>query len=206
MWKYMDGIKDGKTWIKHDTKIVDIREAILGDFAISTAANMKFVVGTDSQVMGKKTTYTTVIVRGNYSDNWDKKAINPFTGEKTGWWDASYGYRVYFKNTRKLTPHWHVDGSYTDKQRLIDEAYESISVAQWLNPVLESIGYDIVDGIKVPKHEVYCVHADINNKKFEFSNSVMGEVNGAIRGHGFLPAFKPIAWVAYAVADHRTRY
>jgi len=170
--------KDASIWRWHrmdlyNTGIESLPEEIFKDVAVTEKGReIRIIVGTDSQAYQYYTKFVTAVAL----------------------WRVGAGGRVYYKIYKKH----YIDGKRLDNRtRLIEEAYDSIKVAMWLNPELNKIGLGI--------HEIETLHADLNRDKKYLSNSVVAGVLGTISAHGFVGIVKPEGWVASRVANRRTK-
>ena len=79
-----------------------------------------------------------------------------------------------------------------ERDRLWNETYKMVEVAQWLETVIEPLGYLVEE-----------LHADLNPSPEHMSNCVVGMCLGYIRAMGFTGKIKPECWAA-AAADSKT--
>jgi len=147
--------------------IEDLEQTILTDVTEVSTDDLEFIVGADSQWNKGRITYTVVIVmlmKGKGAKGYYKKQI------------TSKGHSVSMQ------------------QRLFTETYQAVEVAMWLNPILESIGYEVKE-----------VHTDLNPSPEYLSYQVVQQCLGYIKGMGFEGKLKPDSWAANSVADYRTK-
>ena len=147
--------------------INDLEETLLTDISEAPTDELEFIVGADSQWSKGKVTYTVVIVM----------LLN------------GKGARGYYK--KQITDRNH---HVSMRQRLFTETYQAVEVAMWLNPILESIGYEVKE-----------VHTDLNPSPNYPSYEMVQQCLGYIKGMGFEGKLKPDAWAANTVADYRTK-
>jgi len=173
-----DMIKDAPQWRwrrmdVHNTGVANLPEEMFKDIAATSKdREIRIIVGSDSQVHKYSTVFVTAIAL----------------------WRVGAGGRVYYKTYKKRHP----EGKRPDNRtRLIEEAYDSIKVAMWLNPELNKVGLGV--------HEIETLHADLNRDKKYLSNSVVAGVLGTIKAYGFEGMIKPEGWVASRVANRRTK-
>lgn len=169
---------DSPSWVwkrmdLHNTVVENLPEEMFKDIAATeTGREIRIIVGSDSQTHKYSTRFVTAVAL----------------------WRVGAGGRVYYKVYKKR----HKDGKRMDNRaRLIEEAYDSIKVAMWLNPELNKVGLGV--------HEIETLHADLNRDKKYLSNSVVAGVLGTIKAHGFEGIIKPEGWVASRVANRRTK-
>ena len=170
--------KDAPLWRwkrldKHNTGVANLPEEMFKDVAATEEGReIQIIVGTDSQVHKYSTIFVTAVAL----------------------WRVGAGGRVYYKTYKKRHP----NGNKPEvKARLIEEAYDSIKVALWLNPELSKVGVGI--------HRIETLHADLNRDKKWLSNTVVAGVLGTIKAYGFEGIIKPEGWVAARVANRRTK-
>lgn len=120
------------------------------------------IIGTDSQRYDKREDFVTVIVVRTIMK----------------------GARVFY--TREKDPKY-----YSLRDKLIKEAWLSVSTAYELSPILPRTC------------QIAALHADVNTdiKKGQ-SALYINEIIGMIQGNGFQVITKPYGWAANCVADH----
>jgi len=144
-------------------RIYDLEQTLLTDIAsIRNDYNLSFYIGGDSMKRYDTTTYTIV-----------------FVILKEG-----RGGRGFYKNIKVKEPH------VSKQQRLLKETYDAVEAALFINPILESIGYNIKE-----------IHTDLNPDPIHASNEMIKQCIGYIQGMGFVGKTKPDSWVSYEVAD-----
>lgn len=148
-------------------KIDDLEQTLLTDISEAPTTELEFIVGADSQWAKGRVTYTVVVVM----------LLN------------GKGARGYYK--RQITDRNHYVSM---QQRLFTETYQAVEVAMWLNPILETLGYNVKE-----------VHTDLNPSPNYPSYEVVQQCLGYIKGMGFEGKLKPESWAANSVADYRTK-
>ncbi|MBT4208818.1 hypothetical protein HOE22_10855 [Candidatus Woesearchaeota archaeon] len=144
-------------------QVTDIETTLLTDIAsIQDEHNLSFYIGGDSMKRCDTTTYTVVLVM-------------LMEGK---------GGRGYYKNIKIK------DVNISMQQRLFKETYEAVETALFINPILESIGYNIKE-----------IHTDINPKSKYASSEMVKQVIGYCMGMGFEGVLKPNSWAAMECAD-----
>lgn len=147
----------------------DLEKQILIDIAEEKAkgwGDLKFIVGSDSQDFGKEIVYVVVLIM----------------------WRKGHGARGYYNKYIEKTP-W-----IKMRQRLITETYKAVGIAMWINPVLESVGYQVDE-----------IHPDLNTNPIHKSYEALKEAIGYITGQGFKAVPKPDSWAGSIVADVKTK-
>ena len=155
-------------WKRFDNQVIDnLEETILTDIANVSTDDLSFIIGADSQWAKGKVTYTVAIImlmNGKGGRGYHKTIVTP--GRK----------------------------SVSIKQRLFTETYQAVETAIWLNPILETIGYEVDE-----------IHADLNpNPKYPSAQMVQTCI-GYIKGMGFEGKVKPDSWAASCSADKFTK-
>ena len=151
-------------WQRFTHQMVDdLETTILTDIANAPTNNLTFYVGADSQYKKGKIAYITAIVV-------------LFDGK---------GGRGYYKRTIDRNAKY-----VSRKQRLFQETYDAVDVALWLNPILESVGYEVKE-----------IHTDLNPNPIHASHDMIKQCIGYITGMGFVGKTKPDSFVAYEIAD-----
>ena len=144
-------------------QVTDIETTLLTDIAsIRDEHNLSFYIGGDSMKRYDTTTYTIALVMLM----------------------EGRGGRGYYKNIKVVDKH------ISRQQRLFKETYGAVEAALFINPILESIGYNIKE-----------IHTDLNPDPKYGSNSMIKQCIGYITGMGFVGKTKPDSWVAYEVSD-----
>lgn len=144
-------------------RVEDLETTLLTDISnIQDDYNLSFYIGGDSMRRYDTTTYTIVFVMLM----------------------EGRGGRGYYKNIKVKESH------ITRRQRLFRETYDAVDAALFINPILESIGYNIKE-----------IHTDLNPNPIHASNDMIKQCIGYITGMGFEGKIKPDSWVSYEVAD-----
>lgn len=148
-------------------QITDLETTLLADIAsIRDEYNLSFYIGGDSMKRYDTTTYTIVLVM-------------LMEGK---------GGRGYYKNIK-------VKDKYVSRQqRLFRETYDAVDSALFINPILESIGYNIKE-----------IHTDLNPDPKYASNDMIKECIGYITGMGFNGIVKPNSWASMECADRMSK-
>lgn len=155
-----------KVWYRFDRiKIDDLQQTLLLDIASAPSPNLTFYIGGDSQFHKGRVTYTTALIM--------------LLGGKGG-----RGYYHTHKERSKVTIH----------QRLFRETFEAVETAVWINPFLETLGFEIKE-----------IHTDLNPSSDHKSNAMVQTCLGYISGMGFEGVIKPYSWASSTVADYRTK-
>lgn len=153
-------------WYRFDrVKIDDLKQTLLLDIASAPSKNLTFYIGGDSQFHKGKVTYTTALIM--------------LLGGKGG-----RGYYHTHKERNKVTI----------QQRLFTETYEAVAAAMWINPYLETLGFNIKE-----------IHTDLNPSPNHKSHAMVQTCLGYITGMGFEGVIKPNSWASSTVADYRTK-
>ena len=98
------------------------------------------------------------------------------------------GLGYYLSEKEKLV------GKLDNRTRLWNETAKAVDKAQWLNELLREFDLRVSE-----------VHADLNNDKKHFSNTVVQMCLGFICSMGFNGKIKPEAWAASSVANSKTK-
>lgn len=150
--------------------VVDLESRLLLDIAenkdIYGRQSLKFIVGGDSQFHKSFVTYTHVFV-----------CIREGKG--------GFG---YFRNINDTNI------KISRQQRLFKETYDSVDVAMWLNPMLETLGFQVDQ-----------IHCDINSNPKYLSYDMITQVIGYVQAMGFEGVAKPHAWAAMEIADRYSK-
>jgi predicted RNase H-related nuclease YkuK (DUF458 family) len=144
-------------------QIADIEQTILTDIANAPTKTLTFFIGSDSQFKKGKIKFITAIVM---------------------LFDGHGGRGYYLTQTEKLNYEISI------RQKIIQETSMSLEAAVWLNPLLETLGYEISE-----------IHADVNKDPMHKSNVMMKDVMGWIEAMGYTAKAKPESWVAMECAD-----
>nr|MBC8421832.1 hypothetical protein [Pelagibacteraceae bacterium] len=148
-------------------QVTDIETTLLTDIAsIRDEHNLSFYIGGDSMKRYDTTTYTIALVM-------------LMEGK---------GGRGYYKNIKV------VDKNISIQQRLFKETYGAVEAALFINPILESIGYNIKE-----------IHLDINSDPNFGSYEMIKQCLGYCMGMGFEGVLKPDSWVAMECADRMSK-
>jgi len=155
-------------WHRFNNEEINVlQETILTDISNAPTGDLEFIVGADSQWSKGRVTYTVAV-------------IMLMNGK---------GGRGYYK--KQITDRNHYVSL---QQRLFTETYQAVEVAVWLNPILESIGYEVKE-----------IHADLNPNPMYKSSEVVQSCLGYIKGMGFNGKIKPHSWAASTVSDYKTK-
>ncbi len=142
-----------------------LEQTLLSDISNSSETNLKFYIGCDSQFRRGKVVYGVVLVV-----------------LREGKGGSGYYQRI------------HKRGRITTQQRLFQETYYAVKLATRINPLLESIGYNIKE-----------IHTDLNPNPDYPSYQMIQQCLGFIKGMGFEGKVKPDSWAASSVADIKTK-
>jgi len=134
--------------------VPDIEQTILTDIVNAPTKKLTFFIGSDSQFKKGKIKFITAVVM-------------LFDG---------HGGRGYY-----LTQSEKINYKISIRQKIIKETSMSLDTAVWLNPLLESVGYNISE-----------IHADVNKDPKHKSNVMMSEVLGWIEAMGYTAKAKPV--------------
>ena len=161
--------KSSHAWYRlNNEPVYDIEQVLLQDICASQYDDMKFVVGGDSQMRCSGDEYAVKYC----------VVVVCTTG---------HGGRGYYRCIDKK-------GRVSRQQRLFNETYYSVKYALEINPILESVGYQVDE-----------IHADLNpNEQYKSSDMIQSCI-GYIRGMGFVGKTKPDSWASYGVADIKTK-
>nr|MBC8428285.1 hypothetical protein [bacterium] len=148
-------------------QVTDIETTLLTDIAsIKDEHNLSFYIGGDSMKRYNTTTYTIVLVMLM----------------------EGRGGRGYYKNIKVVDKH------ISQQQRLFKETYDAVEAALFINPILESVGFNIKE-----------IHLDINSDPKFGSYEMMNQCLGYVKGMGFDGVLKPYSWVAMECADRMSK-
>lgn len=148
-------------------QIEDLETTLLTDISNTRDEhNLSFYIGGDSMKRYVITTYTIVFVMLM----------------------EGHGGRGYYKNIK-------IKDKYVSRQqRLFKETYDSVKAALFINPILESVDYNIKE-----------IHLDINSDPKFGSYEMINQCLGYVQGMGFNGILKPNSWVSMECADRMSK-
>lgn len=146
--------------------------------------NVKFIVSCDSQRIGKKIIYVTMIVFltiGNGGRGFFIRELEEIENYVSLSEDND-------KKSRTLKM------QNIMRRRLWNECLKSVKCAVWLDKILSKYNLKVCE-----------IHSDINTNKKYKSSELVQAIHGYVESCGYINILKPDAWAASSVANFKTK-